>query len=1158
MSPFEIYIRELRDIRATGAGVKETSYYNALANLFNTIGATLQPKVRCVMQLKNQGAGMPDGGLFTSRQFQKRSGDDPMEPQNPERGVIEIKGTGDDAWVIANTPQVSKYWDKYRQVLVTNYRDFVLIGQNVNGQPIKLETYRLASNEKEFWLKVQNPQAFALEQAEQITEYLKRVMLIQAAIATPQDLAWFLASYAKDAKARIEKSDLPALESIRTGLEEALGITFKEEQGDRFFKSTLIQTLFYGLFSAWVLWHKQGARRGYFDWQTAAWSLHVPMVKALFEKVATPTNLGRLDLVEVLDWTGEALNRVDRTTFFAQFDEGQAVQYFYEPFLEAFDPQLRKDMGVWYTPPEIVQYMVARVDRVLRDELGIADGLADENVYILDPCCGTGAFLVEVLKRINQTICENGEDALSGSTLKEISKHRVFGFEILTAPFVVAHLQLGLLLQNFGVPLQDDSERVGVYLTNALTGWQPPDDEAKRRIQQLSLNFPELQEERDAADSVKRGKPILVVLGNPPYNAYAGVSSGKEEGLVDAYKDGLISEWGIKKFNLDDLYVRFFRVAENCINRAAINRGVVCFISNQSWVSDPSFVVLRKNLYQSFDKFWIENMHGNRKISEYAPDGKTSETVFAIQGFSAGIQQGVAISLWVKNGEQSDMPIVRFRDDINAAKASDRRKQLLSTLEDKNFNSNYQTVFPSKTNRFSFKPSVISAEYLKWIKLTDICAVAPSNGLMEKRGSALIDTDRNTLETRMRAYFDDQLSWEDYKRLGYGLVKPQASFDPKLTRAKVLVSGQFNPERIVRYALRPFETRWCYYTSDSSVWNRSRPSLWNQCWEGNSFLMTRPAGVASPEGCPLFFTRLLGDNDFLRGHAYYFPLRLMNGARLKAKERLTLLEILGEKPEVDLPLANLSDSARAYLKHLGFPNPDEDQETAILIWIHALAIGYSPAYLQQNHDGIQQDFPRIPLPNNRDLLIASANLGKQLAQLLDTETKIEGVTVGKINSELRNIGVISKLGGGKLNPDKELSLTVGWGHAGKEGVTMPGKGKVQEREYSAEELKVLDQSMQTLLGKTTCDVYLNDLAYWKNIPTRVWNYTIGGYQVIKKWLSYREETLLGRSLNVEEVREVSNITRRIAAILFLEEQLDHNYEQIKKANYIASHIEQGA
>lgn len=127
---------------------------------------------------------------------------------------------------------------------MTNYPDFVLLGQDVNGQPAKLETYRLAANE-EFWQKAQNPRAFAQEHEEQITEYLKRVMLQQATIASPQDLAWFLASYAKDARARIEKSDLPALETIRTALEEALGISFKEEQGDRFFKSTLIQTLFY-------------------------------------------------------------------------------------------------------------------------------------------------------------------------------------------------------------------------------------------------------------------------------------------------------------------------------------------------------------------------------------------------------------------------------------------------------------------------------------------------------------------------------------------------------------------------------------------------------------------------------------------------------------------------------------------------------------------------------------------------------------------------------------------------------------------------------------------------------------------------------------------------------------------------------------------------
>jgi len=1144
MSPFEIYIRELRDIRATGAGVKETSYYNALANLLNTIGATLQPKVRCVMQLKNQGAGMPDGGLFTARQFQKRLGEAPTDPQNPERGVIEIKGTSDDAWIVANTPQVSKYWDKYRQVLVSNYRDFVLIGQNVNGQPIKLETYRLAANEKEFWLKAQNPHTFALEQEEQITEYLKRVMLQQAAIASPQDLAWFLASYAKDARARIEKSDLPALEAVRTGLEEALGISFKEEQGDRFFKSTLIQTLFYGLFSAWVLWHKQGARSGYFDWKTAAWSLHVPMVKALFEKVATPTNLGRLDLVEVLDWTGEALNRVDRESFFSQFDEGQAVQYFYEPFLEAFDPQLRKDMGVWYTPPEIVQYMVARVDTVLREELGIVDGLADENVYILDPCCGTGAFLVEVLKRINQTLSENGEDALSGSNLKEIAKNRLFGFEILTAPFVVAHLQLGLLLQSFGVPLQDETERVGVYLTNALTGWEPPDEEAKRRVQQLTLNFPELQEERDAADSVKRGKPILVVLGNPPYNAYAGVSPKQEEGLVDAYKEGLISQWGIKKFNLDDLYVRFFRVAENCINKAAIHRGVICFISNFSYLGDPSYVVMRQSFLQSFDELWFDSLNGDsRETGKLTPEGKPDPSVFSSEYNREGIRTGTAIALMVQTGLQKTDTTVRFRQLWGVNK----RQELLLSLQAKNFNSQYKPSKPITETRFSFRPSDISEHYLEWAKLTDICAVAPSNGLMEKRGGALIDIDRNALEERMRAYFDADIGWEAYQKLGYGLVKPQARFDPKLTRRKALLSTSFDKRRLLRYALRPFETRWCYYSEIRPIWNEPRPFLWKQCWEGNKFLITRFKAAKDDEGTPFYFTHCLSDDHLLTPDAVAIPLQLMNGARIRPQEQLSLLEVLGGKPEVDRPFANLSTSARQYLADLGFSNPYEDTDTALLIWMHALAIGYSPAYLQQNHDGIHQDFPRIPLPKSRDLLIVSANLGKELALLLDTETKVIGVTTGTIRSELRSIAVISRVGGGQLNPDKELTLTAGWGRAGKEGVTMPGKGKSQEREYLSDELK--EQSMQDLLGKTTLDVYLNELAYWKNIPMRVWDYTIGGYQVIKKWLSYREEPLLGRSLTVEEVREVRDMARRIAAILLLEKQLDANYEAIKQTTY---------
>ena len=256
-------------------------------------------------------------------------------------------------------------------------------------------------------------------------------------------------------------------------------------------------------------------------------------------------------------------------------------------------------MGVWYTPPEIVEYMVARVDTVLREELHLADGLADPNVYVLDPCCGTGAYLVEVLKQIDRTLKERGADATTAEQLKNAAMQRVFGFEILPAPFVVAHLQLGLLLQNLGASL-GSHERASVYLTNALTGWEPPQAPKTR------LLFSELEEERDAAEKVKRHTPILVVLGNPPYNAYAGVSPAEEQGLIEPYKEGLISKWGIKKFNLDDLYVRFFRLAERRIAKQT-GKGVVCFISNHSWVSDPSFVVLRQSLLESFDRFWLAN-----------------------------------------------------------------------------------------------------------------------------------------------------------------------------------------------------------------------------------------------------------------------------------------------------------------------------------------------------------------------------------------------------------------------------------------------------------------------------------------------------------------------------------------------------------------------
>jgi hypothetical protein len=1165
MHPLETYLAEIATLRGA---TKETSGYPALANLLNAVGHTLKPKVKCIIHPKNSGAGIPDGGLFLPDQLKNRDEEESFNDQKPARGVIEVKSTRDEIADIAETKQVKEYLEHYGLVLLTNYRSFLLLKRGDNGKPIRLESFQLAPDEKSFWLATVHPRKAATELGERFTEYLKRVMLHNAPLNNPKDVAFFLASYARDARVRVEGAKgLPALASVRTALEDALGMKFTADKGEHFFRSTLVQTLFYGVFSAWVLWHKEKPqRKNDFDWKSAAWTLHVPMISALFHQVADPQKLRPLGLDEVLDWTAAALNRVTREEFFARFVEDHAVQYFYEPFLEAFDPELRKQLGVWYTPPEIVQYQVACVDAALRDKdgLNIPDGLADPSVFVLDPCCGTGAYLVEVLRKIEKTLKEEkGEGALAELTIKEAAQNRVFGFEIMPAPFVVAHLQMGLLLQSLAVPLDDaKGERAGIFLTNALTGWDENTENPELK------NWPELEAERAGAGHVKQKKPILVILGNPPYNAYAGVSPREEEGLVETYKgiywtqkknkegEDLFDDegqpvmdrhyklsdpvskggWGIKKFNLDELYVRFFRLAERRIAEKT-GKGIVSFISNFSYLADPSFVVMRQRFLQEFDSIWIDCLNGDsRETGKLTPEGKPDPSAFSTDYNREGIRVGTAIGLLVRQPNRAKDTQVYFRQFWGVNK----RAELLESLKAKNFTKQYERVEPTEENRLSFCPMEAAGDYQRWPRLTELCAEAPSNGLMEKRGGALIDIDRVALERRMRDYFDPNVSWEELKALKMGLTEDAARFGAKGAREIILEVEKFQPNRILRYALRPFDTRWCYFSSKRPLWNEPRPTLWQQCWKGNTFLMSRPGGVASPEGFPLFYTPLLGDNDFLRGHAYYFPLRLRKAVQEKPKKKDDKNGEFGSILQEAAPAyvagdskttANLSLAARAYLAKLGIENPDDDAVTSAVIWMHAIAIGYSTAYLAENADGIRQGWPRVPLPKTRETLLSSAELGRKIAALLDTENGVEGVTAGKLKPEFKAIAVLSST--------KNLSLTVGWGHMNN-GATMPGKGKLATKTLEA-------GADDKLPWSELHDVYLNESACWKDVPAPVWDYTIGGYQVIKKWLSYREFGLLGRPLTPDEAREVTHMARRIAALILLQPELDKNYQAVKAA-----------
>jgi hypothetical protein len=313
--------------------------------------------------------------------------------------------------------------------------------------------------------------------------------------------------------------------------------------------------------------------------------------------------------------------------------------------------------------------------------------------------------------------------------------------------------------------------------------------------------------------------------------------------------------------------------------------------------------------------------------------------------------------------------------------------------------------------------------------------------------------------------------------------------------------------------------------------------------------------------------------------AFCFPIRLKNGPKQNNANN-GQNHLFEETAAYEIIKANLSPTARCYLTALGLPDPDKECGTGALacaeseagstagggcatyalIWMHALAVGYAPAYLTENADGIRQDWPRIPLPDNADALKASARLGREIAALLDPETPVAGVTIGTLRSEIKTVGIISRVAGGPLNPDAgDLALAVGWGHGGKGGVTMPGKGKAIKRDYTPKELAAIRESAPALglipeqalahLGESTYDIYLNDVAYWRNIPEKVWNYYIGGYQVIKKWLSYREQPLLGRPLTPDEVEEVTHMARRLAAIVLMEPALSANYQHIKANAY---------
>ena len=521
----------------------------------------------------------------------------------------------------------------------------------------------------------------------------------------------------------------------------------------------------------------------------------------------------------------------------------------------------------------------------------------------------------------------------------------------------------------------------------------------------------------------------------------------------------------------------------------------------------------------------------------------------------------------------------------------------------------YESVSPLLPLGLPFAPTLVNEDWFDWPALPELFP-ASFPGVKTSRDSFLVDVDPDRLRAQVADYFDAKLSDEEITRRYPGVMQSTARFNARAVRNTLLVRGGPMERGFIRYAYRPFDTRWLYWEAETKLLGEKSAEYRPHVFDGNRWLVTPQK--QRKEWSPPLLVRNLGDLNHMDGGASYLPIWLRDpgfGAYGTG---------LQENP-------NLSPKAQRYLERLGMGVEE--------LFYHALAVLHDPSYRQDNAGALRMEWPRIPLPGWTEFsapalrrggsrtaptvavngnapsadqsvipaeagiqtptdaadssvipvktrpvpgrgihpafrrgpgaLAASAARGRQLAQLLDSDTPVPGVTAGTLRTEIAAIAVPATSDDRNMTGN-DFALTAGWGHYGAGEAVMPGQGKVTERAYTPAERDALPSrhsgasrnpelpsqpkplrqgetanrapesiSAASILGDTTFDIYLNNRAYWRNVPANVWHYKLGGYQVLKKWLSYREHTILKRPLKPEEVQHFTDTARRIGALLLL-------------------------
>lgn len=621
------------------------------------------------------------------------------------------------------------------------------------------------------------------------------------------------------------------------------------------------------------------------------------------------------------------------------------VIHFYEDFLKEYDPDQRVKLGAFYTPLPVVRFIVRSVDTLLKREFGLKAGLADttkievpvivqgkkrkeliHRVQILDPAVGTGTFLNETTRFIHQSFEEQGGRWV-GYVDDELLP-RLHGFELMMAPYTIAHLKLGMTLRDMGY--EKFSRRLGVYLTNSLEKGVTLDGTLFE-----SLGFMHsITEEAREASKIKNEKPIMVVLGNPPYSIS---SSNKGQWILDLIKD-YKKNLNEKKINLDDDYIKFIRFSEHFIEKNGA--GIVAMITNNSFVDGITHRQMRKHLLETFDDIYILDLHGNMKKKETALDGSKDENVF-------DIQQGVSINIFVRTSKsKKKLGAVHHAElfGLRKEKYEKLNESDVETIEWKNL------VYVEPYYFFVPKDFSVSKEYEKGFKIDELFPVSNS-GVKTDRDSLFVDIDKVVLESRMQKLLSgdyDEKFKKDYRVVDSGSYKLTQKLKEKI----------FDELYIQMIQYRPFDYRWIYY--DPALISRPGDKVFKHVvgHENTGFLICRQQSTFDFQH--ILASNLLSDICSVslqtKETGYFFPLYLYH------KDGSKIANLKGEI--VEKIKANVS----------GEVTPED-----ILNYIYAAL--YSPKYREVYKEFLKIDFPRIPYPKDEASFRRLVSHGRELRVL---------------------------------------------------------------------------------------------------------------------------------------------------------------------------------